>query len=422
MAAIGAPEELPSRRWASFDGWDYNGMKERLQTALGQIDKRALVRHAERIKGQKLTVSQPFSAGQYWICFEMVAEDKSLVIARVRLPRHPDVPVTVTEEDEAYAIACEVATMEFVRQRLSAVSLPCVYAYERAGSQLAADAGAPYMLLEGFYGNTLQDVEFDICNLHITTQEHIITQWTRVQAELATLAYPQIGSISSISESGEPIIGKLATASTGGLEEAGPFSRAVDYFTALGNAATNNTTTRLGAFIFLDIVKTTDLFGGTGIEGSFPFSHMDLGTQNILVDKDFNFIAVIDWEFAQTAPWQVVHYPMPFPLLGPDEDILRDPSHVAYKNVSRQDAARRIYNRKFWDAENELKAKGRPLRGSFAATLNSPASRIYAYFTNLGRMPAADPDLMCEMARLAFGLNPQEAEEYVQRIKRKHGL
>ncbi|KAI1188976.1 hypothetical protein F5B17DRAFT_393082 [Nemania serpens] len=284
-------------------------------------------------RGKKLAMSQPFSAGQYWICFEIVAEDRSLVIARVRLPRHPDTPVTVTEEDEAYAIACEVATMELVRQRLTAVSLPCVYAYESVGSQLASHVGAPYMLLEGFYGNTLQDVEFDICSLYTTTQ-HIIAQWTRVQAELATLAYPQIGSISSVSELGEPVIGKLATAYTGELEEAGPFSKAADYFTSLGNAATNKTAIRLGAFVFLDIVKTTDLFKDTGTEGSFPLNHMDLGTQNILVDKNFNFVAVIDWEFAQTAPWQVIHYPMPFPLLGPDEDILRDPSHIAYENVS----------------------------------------------------------------------------------------
>jgi aminoglycoside phosphotransferase (APT) family kinase protein len=34
----------------------------------------------------------------------------------------------------------------------------------------------------------------------------------------------------------------------------------------------------------------------------FPLSHMDLGTQNIIVDNDFNFLAIIDWEFAQTAP------------------------------------------------------------------------------------------------------------------------
>ena len=160
--------ELPSKRWTSFDGCDYNGMKERLVAALENIDKSVLIRHAERIKGQKVIMSQPFSAGQYWICFEMIAEDSSLVIARVRLPRHPDVPATVIEEDEAYAITCEVTTMQFVRQRLSAIPVPCVYAYEDPRSQLAADAGAVYMLLEGFYGNTLQDVQFDICDLSVS--------------------------------------------------------------------------------------------------------------------------------------------------------------------------------------------------------------------------------------------------------------
>lgn len=237
-----------------------------------------------------------------------------------------------------------------------------------------------------------------------------------MQTELATLAYPQIGSISSISKSGEPIIGRLATASIGGLRDAGPFSRAADYFIAIGNAATNNNATRLGALVFLDIVEKTTLFGSTDTEVSFPLNHMDLGTQNILIDEGFNFIAIIDWEFAQTAPWQVIHYPMPFPLLGPDEDILRNPSHVGYKNVLRQDTARRIYNRKFRDAESKLREKGRPLGGSFASTLDSRASRIYACFTNLGRMPRADTNLIHEMARLAFGLNTRGAEEYVRNI------
>ena len=128
----------------------------------------ALLRHAERIKGQKVVMSEPFSAGQYWICFEMVVEDDSLVIARVRLPRHPDVPATLREEEEAYGISCEVATMECVRQGLSAISVPRLYAYEGPGSQLAADVGAVYMRLEGFHGNTLQDVEFDMCNLPVS--------------------------------------------------------------------------------------------------------------------------------------------------------------------------------------------------------------------------------------------------------------
>ena len=47
---------LPSRQWTSFDGWDYNGMKERLQATLDKIHKPALLRHAERIKGQKVVM------------------------------------------------------------------------------------------------------------------------------------------------------------------------------------------------------------------------------------------------------------------------------------------------------------------------------------------------------------------------------
>jgi hypothetical protein len=102
MVSAQSSKTLPSSRWTSFDDWDYNGMKERLQTLLARLDKSVLLRHAESIMGQKLIMSEPFSAGQYWICFELVAEDGSLVIARVRLPRHPDVLSAVTEEDELY--------------------------------------------------------------------------------------------------------------------------------------------------------------------------------------------------------------------------------------------------------------------------------------------------------------------------------
>jgi len=143
-------------------------MKERLEKAITSLDKSALARHTELITAKKVTMSKPFSAGQYWICFEMIAEDGSLIIARVRLPRHPDTPVTVTEEDEQYAIECEIATMEFVRRNAPTVRVPEVYAYEKPGSEFATRAGASYMLLEGFYGNTLQDTQFNICMLPVS--------------------------------------------------------------------------------------------------------------------------------------------------------------------------------------------------------------------------------------------------------------
>ena len=168
MEQASKPRLHPSTRWTSFEGWDYNGMKERLETALAGLNKSVLLSHAEFKKGQKLSMSENFSAGQFWVCFEMVAEDGSLVIARVRLPRHPNTLPTVSEEDEFYAISCEVSTMHFIRQKnLPSVVVPKVYAYEGPGSRRAAAAGAIYMLLEGFYGNTLQDVAFDLCNLPV---------------------------------------------------------------------------------------------------------------------------------------------------------------------------------------------------------------------------------------------------------------
>lgn len=168
MATEEKPKILPSTRWSSFRRWNYSGMRERLKGHIEKLDTSILARHAQQILGQKVTISDPFSAGQYWICFEMVAEDGSLIIARVRLPRHPSLPATCSDEDERYLIDCEVATMNFVRQNLPGVKIPRLYAYEGAASSLAAAAGAAYMLLEGFYGNTLQDIEFDICNLPVS--------------------------------------------------------------------------------------------------------------------------------------------------------------------------------------------------------------------------------------------------------------
>ena len=155
-------------------------MKERLEAAIEKIDKTVLIQHAESIKGQKVTMSQPFSAGQYWVCFEMVAEDESLIIARLRLPRHPDAPTTVADDDESYAIDCEITTMKFVRQKLPHIPVPHVYAYESPESHLALAAGASYMLIEGFYGNTLQDVESDICNLSVrnTTSKPLVVHFS----------------------------------------------------------------------------------------------------------------------------------------------------------------------------------------------------------------------------------------------------
>lgn len=131
------------------------------------LEKSALVRHAELVMGQKYLISKPFSAGQYWACFELIAADGSLIIARVRLPKHPNSTNTVNDQSELYSITCEVATMMFLHGKVTTVPFPRLYAYAGPGSQWAADAGAIYMLIEGCYGNTLQEVRFNTCQLPV---------------------------------------------------------------------------------------------------------------------------------------------------------------------------------------------------------------------------------------------------------------
>jgi hypothetical protein len=201
--------------------------------------------------------------------------------------------------------------MKFLHENVTGVPFPKLYAYEGLGSQRAANVGAAYMLIEGFYGNTMQDVQFNICELPV----RLFSYSSRisfpnparadlsVQAELATFTFPQIGLISHFSKDTGAIIGKLSIAVAEGLSDKGPFKEAWDYFAAVAEAKFrqaykndvaddgSNIFTRLGPFVFKDIVHNTALFKTGG--GPFHLNHMDMGTQNILVDQYFNFLSSI---------------------------------------------------------------------------------------------------------------------------------
>ncbi|KAI9695936.1 MAG: hypothetical protein M1820_008348 [Bogoriella megaspora] len=432
---------FPSSRWTSYDDWDWDGMKKRLQDFMGTIDKKAFITCANKMFQKNFAISEPFSAGEHWVCFELVAdEDSSVVIARARLPRHPDTPSTVTLDDEEYAMDCEAATMKFLRLRLPNIRCPSIYAYAAPRSELAVQAGCAFMLIEGIYGNTLQDVQFDICQLPFSQQERIFSQWTAIQAELATVTFPQIGSICHVSETGEATLGRLSSAPFEGLPQVGPFADAVSYFRAVAegrlcslceandrdddssDTADDNRWSKLGTLVFLDIVQSTDIYNDVGSSGPFHFNHMDLGTQNILVDESFNFLAIIDWELAHSAPWEVNTYPMPFPLTfspAKEESILADTGHVAYENVFRQATARKAYRQGFLDNERRLRLTGRELRKSIAETLDSPSAKIFGCFEKLGFFPGHAEALTREIIRLAFNYTGPAQEQYLMKVSSK---
>jgi len=271
----------------SYDDWDYNGMKERLERFISIINKSSLIEHTQFIAGQSVSISEAFSAGQSWCCFELLAADGRLIIARVRLPRHPDSTDGANEHSELYSIECEVATMKFFHENVTGVPFPRLYAYEAPGSQRAAIVGAAYMLIEGFYGNTLQDVQFNICELPVRPSlcSTCISFPNPARVDLNAGAHyhtmdfrpnrtrdfhiSTIGSISHFSKDTGAIIGKLSTAVADGLSSDGPFIEACDYFAAIADAkfchACKNDDgsslfSRLGPFIFKDTVQNTEPF------------------------------------------------------------------------------------------------------------------------------------------------------------------
>ncbi|KAK3305231.1 uncharacterized protein B0T15DRAFT_574621 [Chaetomium strumarium] len=172
------------------------------------------------------------------------------------------------------------------------------------------------------------------------------------------------------------------------LSDAGAFSRAVEYFTAVANAAAGklDPSIRLGALVSCDILDKTTLFGDIDTVEQFPLTHMDLGTQNIIVDDNFNFVAIIDWEFAQTAPWQ-------------------DQTPRTFSEILAISRIGMCYGKTFLDESTARSSKRR------RENLRRKAELLK------GRLQQADRGHLREMVRLAFGLDADKVEEYLSELE-----
>ncbi len=138
---IAAPKKRrPSERWASFGDWNYGGMRQRLEGFMASINKTGLMEHASAVLGSPVSMSESFSASQYWCCFELATPDDRLLVARVRLPKYPE--SDATDADEEYLIQCEVATTKFLQESVKTIPLPRLFAYEPLASARAVNAGA----------------------------------------------------------------------------------------------------------------------------------------------------------------------------------------------------------------------------------------------------------------------------------------
>ena len=72
-------------------------------------------------------------------------------------------------------------------------------------------------------------------------------------------------------------------------------------------------------------------------EGPFPLFHTDFYTSNMIIDEQFNLLAVIDWEDAIIAPWELVEFAKELSIVPPamDGPLYRDTEAKRQLNAER---------------------------------------------------------------------------------------
>jgi hypothetical protein len=119
---------------------------------------------------------------------------------------------------------------------------------------------------------------------------------------LSTLHFDQIGTINKNIQ-GEYYIDSIPAIG-------GPFSKASDYYRAWALSQKDNPRQK-NQSVFPQRVSSASEFLSSKPNGPFTLSHPDFGYHNILVDNDYNMIAVIDWGGAQVRP---IEFSSTFPM------------------------------------------------------------------------------------------------------------
>ncbi|KAI0880715.1 kinase-like domain-containing protein [Annulohypoxylon maeteangense] len=210
----------------------------------------------------------------------------------------------------------EVDTMQLIKER-SDLPVPRLFAYEVDEKN---PIGAPFILMEFLPGNTAMDSAggYDVHRGRIPSayRQGFYRSVAKCHVQMTALRFPKIGTIFK-REDGEYDIGPFP-------DIGGPFDTATSFFEAWAE----HTKFPLGKDKILlgmrggpaDQVLTAIKEFPSRIKGMasrlshndhgpFPLSHADFFHSNIVVDKDFEVLGIIDWEGAHTLPLELITFP-----------------------------------------------------------------------------------------------------------------
>ncbi|OAA57010.1 Protein kinase-like domain protein [Niveomyces insectorum RCEF 264] len=283
------------------------------------INEEALRVHASKLRGNRpCSISHEFSVGNFNLVRKVKFDDGVQWIARLRMPpvSHDEMSAQETADmgkKTLFDMQSELATMEFLSQNTD-IPIPKVHGYELSTDNAV---GCAFSFLEYIHGNTAEEMSQRYPGDHEGIPSQFETKFWRqlahIMIQLASVRLPKIGSIIHDEKTtGSFLVGPLVETGTGPYESSAEFYSA--YPLALNRHLGSATRGQEKALEAFRCIAASFPRPRTDSHAGFGLVNYDLNPNNILVDRDFNVLAVIDWDSVISAP-DAALYRFPF-LMG----------------------------------------------------------------------------------------------------------
>ncbi|KAI1182632.1 kinase-like domain-containing protein [Nemania serpens] len=285
-----------------------------------QVDWHKLCLRASNLNnGRPCEVLEDTNAGLNHIVRLLRFQDSNtLWIVRIPIRRND----TRSKPARSSGIQAEVDVMRLLHERTN-IGIPRIFDYELTANN---PIGVAFILMEFLPGNVAMDA-FGGWASHYGAipPEHRYSFYSsvaRMQVELTSVRFSKIGIIKRDAD-GKYDVGPFP-------DIGGPFDSAASFITAWAQHAifpigSLNLLAEMERGPQRDIAQAVrasvkdfparlkSMMETKQIimkDGPFPVCHTDLMHSNIVVDKDYKVLGIIDWEGACTLPWELVEYPL----------------------------------------------------------------------------------------------------------------
>ncbi|KAI9890637.1 MAG: hypothetical protein M1814_003835 [Vezdaea aestivalis] len=297
--------------------------------------------------GRACRIFAPPDSGSYKVCFfvTFAAADRDAESGQRWVVRFPMPSV----HDPVGKLKSEIATMRYIKEKTT-IPIPSVHGYGfgrgidiNGGEDHAGNpTGLPFIILDYVDGERLRPLE--IPKLPEEKSQRFYDQLVAILTQLRRQEFPCIGSLTLDSHQGSWIIGNpqlidLNDQHTYNLSPSRiinrTFGSTIEYVFALYQLLYNSFHKQRNSVYDEEDAREKVyaleqfkgiLWGWIKEEcnyGPFVLMHGDLRPSNILIDSDYNILAIIDWEWSRIVPVQL--FLPPTWLTGCDADIVARP-------------------------------------------------------------------------------------------------